>query len=211
MTKSELAAILEDCGVQCRDGPEDSLIGICPSDDAPIVVVVQASSDGRIVQFRTIKLVMVPSSKVRKALVTALAESNYKYKLGKFAFDPKDGEVSIHIDVVVADNVLTRTQVNRCVRFIRRIGGATRKRFEQLAASGVDPGEISPTPGLHDLLDLLGSRGRSEGRDGTSSSGDGKKPQAQEKPHVSGSDSGSHFDNLLDDILRRGEDDDKPN
>lgn len=55
---------------------------------------------------------------ILKELLVALGCLNFRMILGKFSYDPRDGEVRFSVDVAIDDNTITYEQFHHCLRVV---------------------------------------------------------------------------------------------
>jgi len=140
ITQRDLIKLVEEAGLAYADGPEGTLLFRVEAEGEQLNMVLDRPSEGKIVQFRTLNMLNAPAGGHRPVLLRALATSNDRLKLVKFAIDPDDGEVCAYIDVVLGDGRLTGGQFTRCVQALQQLVIRAMVRFRKILATGDDPG-----------------------------------------------------------------------
>src|SRR5262249_25601103 len=135
----------------------------------------------------------------RGALLSAILQACYQYKLVKFAFDPSDGEVVAYIDVFLVDAQLTKAQFERCLNVLRNVVMPACNRFKSIVSTGHDPGDKeASTERLDALMQLLQELAEAGPPDAAPS----PKAPVPSKQNNRGSKSATKgFDRLLDDVI----------
>jgi hypothetical protein len=126
--------------------------------------VISLELDGRFVQFRTLGYQSCPVDHPHvDAVLRVLGELNYRARLTKFGWDPRDGEVVAYADVWLEDGTLTQRQFNAMLQSYVPMIDINHPRITKTIETGTDPGDLRPTdvsaaaPGLPPALrSLLG-------------------------------------------------------
>lgn len=79
----------------------------------------------RVPKILTVSLDETPEERL-KDLMVAMGFINYRIILGKFAYDPRDGEVRFSVDIPIDENTVTYEQFEHCL-------GVTIKMVEEYA------------------------------------------------------------------------------
>jgi hypothetical protein len=220
ISQDNLTRLLKECGVEplppLKRQKETAIPFILREGGESIHVLAFLINDGRIVQFRTLNLVRASGQRHRAALLTGLLRATLQYKLVKFTLDFNDGEVIAYIDMFLGDAEFTRRQCRRCIDTLRRVVVPSKKRFEKLAQTGVDPGPGDQRQALQAARETLEARIRNRGAADKPSpsplSGAKKKPPSRpsprpqsptrpQRPDGGNGDSPGGFDGWLDDLL----------
>lgn len=228
MTVSQLARLLDTCGVEHGPAADDVLPCFLQVDGEPLLVGAAVTSEGKIVQLRTVGWLSAPPGRHRRAFLTALMDMNFTHKLVKYAVDPDDQEVVAYLDLVLADARLTRKQLERSLRTFTNCVGDARKRLEKIVDSGDDPGEEEDEAALlarllRETLEQAAANRQPRGRaprDGEPRREEPRReepepdeppevtPQQREKAGRSGGRKSS--DDAIDRMMRELEDEDDP-
>ncbi len=175
VSPADLKRLLDQAGLDYVEGPEETLLFRLDVGNEQLNMVIDRPSEGRIVQFRTLKMLMAPEVAYRRMLLSALATSNDKLKLVKFALDPEDGEVCTYIDIVVGDGGLTKKQFLRCIHALQHLVIRAIDRFRKIIATGVDPGlstDIAPEA-MQSMIDRMLEGGAKNAKKGNGGNGHG--------------------------------------
>lgn len=156
MELAELRRLVEQCGLQCLEGQDSNLLAVLEFNGEKVPLVMACEVEGMVVKIRTFEMLSAPHSSYRRLLLAALMEANYRVKLVKFGFDADDGEVSACIDLPLSGASLTRKQVDRCLRQLRRTLSTHLPRLREIVNTGRDPGPPgAPALDRDDLTELL--------------------------------------------------------
>jgi hypothetical protein len=144
-------------------------------------------------------MIEAQSTRHRRELLAALLHACYEYKLVKFAFDHKDGEVLAYIDLFLDEAELTKQQCQRCINALRNVVLGNKDRFEKIIETGKDPGKPPARQRrLEALTDLLTSLADSaESTDGQPKT----PPPPSQTPKKQGGNSSDGFDKWLGGLL----------
>jgi hypothetical protein len=155
-TKAEVIRLLDQCGVSHLPAPDEPIPILIKTAGEPILATATVYDRGSFVQFRTAGLLSAPESRCRRTLLTALLHASHQFKLVKFAWDERDGEVVAYVDLFLGEGRLTKGQVERCVQVFTAVVPQTRARCEQIVKTGRDPGgDGGPAEILGLLRDML--------------------------------------------------------
>lgn len=174
ITLDHTKQMLDEAEIGWVEGPEQTLLFRLGDGEEQLNIVLDLPSEGRIVQLRTVKMLMAPDLTHRNALLTALLSSNDKLKLIKFAFDPEDGEVCAYVDLVLGEASLTERQFLRCISSLQHMAGNGLGRFREIVRSGEDPGlPVEMAPELMQAMMALdrGSMSKGNGAGGNGHAG----------------------------------------
>jgi len=69
----------------------------------------------RVPQIMTVPLDETPAERL-KDLMVAIGFINYRIIMGKFAYDPRDGEIRFSVDIPIDENTVTYEQFQHCLR-----------------------------------------------------------------------------------------------
>ncbi len=106
---------------------------------------VNLMDEGSFLQFRSVNYLGLRNGHPHDdALRRLLLELNYQYRIVKFAWDIRDGEVAVYADLFLADNTPTPTQVTNLMWFFVSMLDRNHPRIKQVIETGADPGEIDP-------------------------------------------------------------------
>ncbi len=210
MTLSELIALLDQCGVEHGTPAEDTVPCFVSAEGVPLLIVAAVTSDGKLVQFRTVGLMTAPPGKHRRALLCAMMAMNYSLKLVKFGIDPDDGEVVAYLDIVLGGGTLTRKQVERAMRTFKGTVGTGRRRLQKILDSGTDPGAEQDEKTLlaQRLLEAMADKGPPRG---TRRKDHADKPASQrdrEKDEPSGKTKSGGLSDAIERMIEELEDGD---
>lgn len=85
-------------------------------------LVIDPMVERQCLSFRVLEILSAPAEttnpKAHAHLMTALAFLNYSLILGKFAYDPRDGEIRFSVDLPIDANTLTYEQFVHCLRVV---------------------------------------------------------------------------------------------
>lgn len=100
-------------------------------------LIIDPIEEKRVLSFHVPRVLSAPqdgtSSKCLLELLMALGQINYQIILGKFAYDPRDGEVRFSITVPTDENTLTYEQFQHCMRVLVATVEHYRSPLEQIA------------------------------------------------------------------------------
>ncbi|MFC1660764.1 hypothetical protein ACFL3S_04745 [Gemmatimonadota bacterium] len=156
MRESELISLLDRCDIEHKP----SVAGTVPivfrdSDGDQVVGTVKLSNGGDILQMR-VPLLRAPDSSYRSVLLQALLHMTFRYKMLKFGFDPSDGGIVIDIDICLSGGAdFQASQMNRCMRLLKKVTATGARRIIKIKATGEDPGEEGVGRGALDALAAL--------------------------------------------------------
>jgi len=104
------------------------------------MVVMIVELDGRFMQFRTVGYGSCPSDHPHlDAVLRVLGEMDYRLRVTKFGWDPKDGEIVAYADLWLEDATLTQKQLASMLRAFLPAIDLGRARLNATMATGVDP------------------------------------------------------------------------
>jgi len=82
-------------------------------------VVIDPMVEKNLLSIKVIKVLMAPPKGTRanrlSDLLMAMSFINYRIILGKFAYDPRDGEVRFSVDMPIDESELTYEQFHHCL------------------------------------------------------------------------------------------------
>ncbi|MBN1418049.1 MAG: YbjN domain-containing protein [Planctomycetes bacterium] len=189
MNLAALTALLDRCDVSHGESTLDHVPMLLRAGGEDLLVVASISFEGKMVQFRTVGLLLAPDQEYRRELLSALMEMNDDFKLIKLAYDTDDGEVVAYVDVLLAEGEMTEAQLRRCIGILREIGGMAKTRLAEIAKSGKDPGKAAST--LTRLMAHL------KDEVGPAAAGGRRNDSGRKK----GREGGRSFDDMLRDLL----------
>ena len=196
MTLPEFIELLDKCGVEHGTPAKDTVPCFVSVDGVPMLTIGAVTSDGKVIQFRTIGLLTAPGSKHRLTLLSAMMEMNYSHKLVKFGIDPDDGEIVAYLDLVLGSATLTTKQLKRALRTFKGSVGGARTRFQKILDAGEDPGGEEEEKAIlaRMLLEAMAEGGPSD-----DSSGKGKRRE----PHTQGEREKADGDTMPNGVPKR--------
>lgn len=199
ISESRLRSLLEECGVTLLPATDSVVPFVLTHGGDRLCAVALTSNQGRIVQFRTVGMLETQGTRHRPQLLAALLHACYEYKLVKFAFDHKDGEVLAYIDLFLDEAELTKRQCQRCINALRNVVLGNKDRFQKIIETGKDPGKPPARQRrLEGLTDLLSSLAESaEDTDGRPKT----PPPPNQPPKKQGGNSSDGFDQWLGGLL----------
>jgi hypothetical protein len=107
-------------------------------------VIVPIEVDGRFMQVRTMSYLHCPADHPHvNAVLAVLGSLNYRLRMTKFGWDPKDGEIVAYADVWVEDGEVTQKQFGALFRSLIPSVDLNFKRLSVTIETGEDPGEAS--------------------------------------------------------------------
>ena len=107
--------------------------------------VIPLELDGRFLQFRTLGYQSCPADHPHvDAVLRVLGELNYRARLTKFGWDPRDGEIVAYADVWLEDGTLTQQQFSTMLRSYVPLIDINHPRITKTIETGKDPGEVRP-------------------------------------------------------------------
>jgi hypothetical protein len=172
MREPELISLLDQCDIEHKP----SMAGLIPivfrdADGDRIIGTIKLSNGGEVLQMR-VPLLKAPDASYRSVLLQALLHMTFRYKLLKFGFDPSDGGITIDIDIPLAgDAKFLESQMNRCMRLLKKVTATSARRIIKIKTTGEDPGEDSSEKGAVEALAALAAlRGAGEGGEGDGAS-----------------------------------------
>ena len=200
ISESRLRSLLEQCGVTLLPAKDSVIPFVVTHGDERLCVVAVTSSEGRIVQFRTVGMLQAQGTRHRRELLAALLFACYEYKLVKFAFDHEDGEVLAYIDLFLDEAELTKQQCQRCINALRNVVLGNKDRFQKIIDTGQDPGK---PPARQRRLEALNQMLSSMGDSATDDDSPPKPPPPPPppKPPKRGGNSSDGFDEWLGGLL----------
>lgn len=120
VTLELLKAYLEKAGMQGYQKEEKIYTGWQSKPGQGYVIVIRVHSDKNMVSFvvpdvLTVPPLLYPPERLREFLM-ALLFLDFELMLGKFSYDPRDGEVRFEIFVPVDEATLTFDQFTHCIK-----------------------------------------------------------------------------------------------
>ncbi len=103
------------------------------------------------VQFRSIDYLHCPQGHPHlDATLQVLGEANYRLRLGKFGWDPADGEIAVYVDFWLMDAEITQEQFSRTSDVFMSILDDEYPGIKDAIESGVGPGNSEDPDGEGD-------------------------------------------------------------
>lgn len=100
-------------------------------------LIIDPIEEKQVLMFHVPKVLSAPqrstSDKALLELLTALGQINYQIILGKFSYDPRDGEVRFSITLPTDDNTVTYQQFQHCMGVLITAVERYRPTLEQIA------------------------------------------------------------------------------
>ena len=163
ITFEELKAITDGTDLKKFCDPEKQvLLFLGLGRDGVCHLIVRLEMDGEGIHFHVPYLSIVPTDHphLNKALMT-LMEANNRMWIGRFCYDPDDGEVYLDWFIPLEDNTLTSQQLKCCLTVLMFSADDMKVRLRHLLATGEDlPSEERGVKGL--ARRLLSKGGLSE-------------------------------------------------
>jgi hypothetical protein len=157
---SDIIEFLDERELRYYESSRDESI-LVPFDTplGQVVIRLATVENGEGLSVRT-QIMMIPLDHEHKqaALETLLFE-NYKVKVGRLGFDPRDGEVTLDWFIAVEDGLLTKDQFFRTFDTVMLMSALTRRKLARVLATG-STAEDTETDDAGDALDLLSRTAR---------------------------------------------------
>lgn len=164
VTFEELKAVAEGTGLKFVCDPEKQLLlfGSLGSDKKIYHLLVKWAENGEALYFRIPSLTVVPQEHpMLGKVLTVLMTENDRVKVGRFCYDPDDGEIYLDWFLPLEDAPVTNQQLERCLKTLFVLAEEVKGRLEHLLETGEDlPPERQGLRGL--LRRLLTSTSLSE-------------------------------------------------
>lgn len=104
--------------------------------------MILLEADGEFLQFRSIEYLYCPKDHPNlHATLQVLGELNYRLRLLKFGWDPRDGEIAAYADLWMMDAEITPEMFSRMARAYMSIVDDEYPGIEAAIESGVGPGD----------------------------------------------------------------------
>lgn len=145
MTMDELKALTTSMGLNYYVHPEQPklMMGVSGK-HAKFQLTVTLEVDGRFLQCRSASLASCPADSPHLgAVLELLATINYQFRLVKWGWDRKDGEIVAYADSWLADGKPSREQYEGMLEFFMQGIDTNLPRIEKTIETGVDP-EAAP-------------------------------------------------------------------
>ncbi len=154
MTLDQLRKLADEEGFKYFLDPErEALMMGATGINGRYQFVLLLEVDGQFIQFRSINYLYCPVKHPHLLeVLKVLGELNYKLRLAKFGWDPRDGEIVAYADTWVMDNELTQSQFSRIVHNYLPAIDLNYKRIKTTMETGEDPGEFDPETALEQIL-----------------------------------------------------------
>lgn len=184
-TLGQLAGFLDEHDLRYRVDGEESVIMIafaCPPDeheyktpdgDAMVRLVIRLAENGELLSIFSPNAWNIDDCPDKGIILECIPAIQSQYKMLRFDFDPADGELRPHIDLLLEDSTLTSRQFHRLIQgLIESV-----RRFDRVIRPAMDTGEVwyalrdSPKPfgspadelwRLNELTDRAGGFDESE-------------------------------------------------
>ncbi len=156
VTFEELKSTLETTGLKffCDPEKETILLGFSGCHGVHTILLKRVE-DGEGLLFRVPGSAMVKDDHPFKAKVleTLLAE-NHRVKVGRFCYDPSDGEIYLDWFLPLEDGMVTPQQLRRCLIALLHLADEMTPRLHHLLETGEDlpPEEVGVKGMVHHLL-----------------------------------------------------------
>lgn len=153
---SDIIALLDERELRYYENSRDESI-LVPFDTplGQVVIRLATVENGEGLSVRTqIMMISLDHEHKHMALETLLFE-NYKVKVGRLGFDPRDGEVSLDWFIAVEDGLLTKDQFFRTFDTVMLMSALIRKKLRRVLATGFAAEENDSDDDAGDTLDLL--------------------------------------------------------
>jgi len=103
--------------------------------------LILLEEDGEFLQFRSIEYLSCPGDHPNlDATLRVLGELNYRLRLMKFGWDPRDGEIAAYVDLWIMDAEITNGQFGRMAQGFMSILDEEFPRIKEAIDSGTGPG-----------------------------------------------------------------------
>ncbi len=164
VTFEELKAVAEGTELPFVCDPERQLLLFAGlgSDERIYHLLVKWVENGEALYFRVPFLAVVPQEHpMFGKVLTVLMTENDRVKIGRFCYDPDDGEIYLDWFLPLEDAPVTNQQLERCLKTLFALADEVKGRLEHLLETGEDlPPERQGLRGL--LRRLLTSTPLSE-------------------------------------------------
>lgn len=127
------------------DPSRDALMMAASGMNGRYQFVVILEKKGEFLQFRTIGYLNCPEDHPHHMeVLKVLGKINYRIRLVKYGWDPKDGEITAYADAWLMDNKLTQQQLKRMLQNFLPTIDMSYSRIKRTMETGEDPGEENP-------------------------------------------------------------------
>jgi hypothetical protein len=162
ITLTNLKSLMERSQARIFTDENDTLLYVFAHQGQMILIDIQLLENGEYVRFRIPMFLSLAGVKDVPGFLTKLLELNYQYKLLKFSCDPRDGEVTVSIEIPLEDGALTESQMDRCMQYMTNLAMQESDRLRTLISTGIYPS--SEDANFTDTLSrLLGDEDTMEG------------------------------------------------
>jgi len=140
ITLEELKAIAKQTDLKffCDEEKQILILG-GPGRGSVCYLFVRLTEDGEAIYFHVPYLATVPTDhpNLTKALLMLMAENN-RVKVGRFCYDPDDGEVYLDWFIPLEDSAMTSQQLERCLKTLMILADEVGVRLRHLLETGED-------------------------------------------------------------------------
>ncbi len=153
----QLRALLDAEGLRYyltpdRDGAMLNLSG----DNGKYQFLVLLEEEGEFLQFRSIEYHYCPRDHPHlDATLRVLGELNYRLRMMKFGWDPRDGEIAAYADLWIMDAEITGEQFQRMAQAYMAILDDESPRIAGVIATGRDPEAREDKEDEEEIIDSL--------------------------------------------------------
>ncbi len=140
VTFDELKAMVEEAGVKFFADPqkETILLGFSGTNGI-FTILLKRVEDGEGVFLRVPGVAMVKDDHPFKAkALEILLTENHQVKVGRFCYDPQDGEVYVDWFLPLEDGTLTLSQLRRCIMALLHMADEMTLRLRHVLETGED-------------------------------------------------------------------------
>lgn len=118
-----------------------------------LLIEIFVDPAGHLVRFRIPCLLNLYDARYTASFAMKLLELNAGYKLLKFGCDPRDGAVSVSVEVLVPDTPLTEEQVEWAMLFLQEHALTVREQLLSLQRTGIWP--VAQDPQFEETVQKL--------------------------------------------------------